>query len=190
MSRFLTIPVWLFLIFFPALFPLQAEGLQTISGPEVRLVNNEIYVSFTFQPEEKAVQEIQDGMDKEFRLYADLFRVWKNWPNEFVLGKFFVRTLKSDPIKKEYLMSSFDGQTITEKRFRSFESMMSGALAVKDLRLTSTRELEPGQYFVRITVESKIRTLPPLIGHILIFVQDSEFKIKKDSGIIMIEAPR
>lgn len=189
MVRFLTIPALLTLALFLALFPIQAEG-HSITGPDVRLANNDIYISFSFVPDEKLVQEIRDGMDKEFRLYADLFRVWKNWSDEFVLGKFFARTLKSDPIKKEYLVSSFDGQTIIEKRFRSFESMLAGALVVKDLKLTNTRELEPGKYFVRITVESKTSKLPPLIGHFLIFVQDNEFKIKKDSGIVLIEGSR
>lgn len=189
MIRFLTIPIFLSLVLFLALSPVQAEG-HIISGPDVKLVNNDIYVSFSFVPEEKTVQEIRDGMDKELRLYADLFRVWRSWSDEFVLGKFFVRTLKSDPIKREYVMSSFDGQTIIEKRFRSFESMLAGTLVVKDLKLTNTRELEPGQYFVRITVESKTTKLPPLIGHILIFVQDNEFKIKKDSGIVLIEGTR
>lgn len=189
MIRFLTIPAWLFLALFLALFPVRAEG-HSISGPEVRRVNNDLFISFSFVPDDKTVQEIRDGMDKELRLYADLFRVWRSWSDEFVLGKYFIRSLKSDPIKKEYLMSSFDGQTIIEKRFRSFESMMAGALVVKDLKLTNTRELEPGQYFVRITVESKTRKLPPLIGHILIFVQDNEFKVRKDSATIMIEGPR
>ncbi|MBA4374249.1 MAG: hypothetical protein C0402_15470 [Thermodesulfovibrio sp.] len=189
MLRFFAAPALLFLFLFWTL-PVPAEGAHSIAGPDVRLVNNDIYISFTFVPDEKTVQEIRDGMDKEFRLHADLFRVWKSWSDEFVLGKFFVRKLKSDPIKKEYLLNSFDGQTIIEKRFRSFESMLTGALVVKDLKLTNTRELEPGQYFVRITVESKTSKLPPLIGHLLIFVQDNEFKIKKDSGIVLIEGSR
>lgn len=186
MSRIFAITVLVFLALSCTLFPVRAEG-HSISGPEVRLANNDIYVSFSFSPDDKTVQEVRDGLDKDLRLHADLFRVWKNWSDEFVLGKFYSRTLKSDPIKKEYVMSSFDGQTLVEKRFRSFESMMNSALAVKDLKLTNTRELEPGEYFVRVTVESKTRKLPPFIGHILIFVQDNEFKVRKDSPVIHIE---
>jgi len=189
MSRIFAVPVLLFLALSCAFFPIRAEG-HSISGPDVRLVNNDIYVSFSFSPDDKIIQEIREGLDKDLRLHADLFRVWKNWSDEFVLGKFYTRTLKSDPIKKEHIMSSFDGQTIVEKRFRSFESMISSALAVKDLKLTNTKELPPGEYFVRITVESKTRKLPPFIGHILIFVQDNEFKVKKDSPIILIEGNR
>jgi len=176
-------------IIFLVLIPPQVEG-HTVTGPDVRLVNNELLVSFSLVLDDKAVQELQGGMDKEFRLYADLFRVWRNWSDEFVLGKYFTRTLKSDPIKKEYVARSFDGQTIIEKRFRSFESMIGSALVVKDLKLTNTKELEPGQYFVRVTVESKLSKLPAFIGHLLIFVQDNEFRIRKDSGVLQLEGGR
>jgi hypothetical protein len=79
---------------------------------------------------------------------------------------------------------------IIERRFRSFDSMLAWTLSVADLRLTNTRELEPGQYFVRITAESKIRKLPPVIGQFIIFLSENEFKIRKDSGLIVIEGSR
>jgi hypothetical protein len=52
------------------------------------------------------------------------------------------------------------------------------------------RELEPGQYFVRVTVESKIRKLPPVIGYLFIFVSENEFKIVRDSALFPIEGAR
>jgi len=52
------------------------------------------------------------------------------------------------------------------------------------------REIEPGQYFVRVTIESKIRKLPPVIGYLLIFLSENEFKIVKDSGFFAIEGAR
>jgi hypothetical protein len=107
-----------------------------------------------------------------------------------VLGKVFARTLKSDPIKGEYVATSLNVNVLTERRFRSFDSMLNWTLSVKDLKLANTREIEPGQYFVRITAESKIRKLPPVIGYFIIFVSENEFKIRKDSGIFAIEGNR
>ncbi len=185
MSRFLTASALILLV----CMPFTAEG-QTISGPDARIVSGDIYASFSLSLEEKMLQDIRNGMDKEIRLYIDLFRVWKGWPDEFIVGKSFVRTLKSDPIKKEYIASSNDGNTITEKRFRSFESMIAWTLSVRDLKLTSTRELEPSHYFVRITAESRIRKLPPVLGHFLIFVNENEFRIRKDSGFLFIDGGR
>ena len=182
MSRLLIL-IFLFIII---LLPVASEA-QVISGPEVKLINNEVYVSFALTLEDKGVQEIRLGIDKELKFYIDLFKVWKVWPDEFVLGKFYSRTLKSDPIKKEHVATSFDGSVIIEKRFRSFESMLEWTMSVKDLKLTNTRELEPGQYFVKITVESKIRKLPPVIGYLFIFISENEFKITKDSAPLFIE---
>ena len=169
--------------------PAISEG-QVIAGPEVRLVSNDIHVSFTLNLGDKSLEELKQGIDKELKIYIDLFRVWKVWPDEFVLGKTYTRTLKADPIKKEYVSTSLDGNTLIERRFKSFESMITWALSVKDMKLTNTREIEAGQYFVRITIESKVRKLPPVIGYLFLFVSENEFKVVKDSGFFAIEGAR
>ncbi len=125
-------------------------------------------------------------MTKEFRFYADLFRVWKMWPDEFVLDRFFIKTLKSDPVKKEYLATSSDGSTLIQKRFKSLESMIQWALRINALKLANMKDLEPGVYFVRVTVESKIRKLPPVVGYFMIFLPENEFKITKDSSLFPV----
>jgi hypothetical protein len=153
-----------------------------ITGPEVKLQDNEIYVTTALSLDENHIQELRNGIAKEFRFYIDIFRLWKMWPDEFVLGKLFVRTLKCDPVKTEYIATSSDGSTLIEKRFKSFESMVRWAVSINNLKLVNTRELEPGVYFVRVTVESKIRKLPPVIGYFMIFLSENEFKIKKDSS--------
>ena len=171
------------------IFPVLSEA-QVITGPEVKLVNNDIYVSFALNLEDKNLQEIKRGIDKELKVNVDLFRIWKVWPDEFVLGKLNIRTLKADPVKKEYVSTSLDGNTLIEKRFKSFESMISWALSVRDMKLTNIREIDPGQYFVRVTIESKIRKLPPVIGYLFIFLSENEFRLVKNSGVFVIEGAR
>jgi hypothetical protein len=68
--------------------------------------------------------------------------------------------------------------------------MISWALSVRDMKLANIREIEPGEYFVRVTIESKIRKLPPVIGYLFIFLSENEFKIVKDSGVFVIEGAR
>jgi hypothetical protein len=152
-----------------------------INGPEIKLQNNEIHVTTVLSLDEKYIQELRKGIEKEFRFYIDIFRIWQLWPDEFVFGKSFIRTLKCDPVKTEYIAISNDGSKIIEKRFKSFESMVNWAVSIEDLKLIKTQELEPGTYYVRVTVESKIRKLPPVIGYFLIFLPENEFKIKKNS---------
>lgn len=182
----------LYIIFFlliTLIFPVMSEA-QVITGPEVKIVNNDIYVSFSLNLEDKNLQEIKRGIDKDLKLNVDLFRIWKIWPDEFVLGKMNIRTLKSDPVKEEYVSRITEGNTLIEKRFKSFESMISWALSVKDMKLANIREMDPGKYFVRVSIESRIRKLPPVIGYFLIFLSENEFKAVKDSGIFVIEGVR
>lgn len=161
---------------------------QEISGPDIKINNNDIYVTFSLNLDPQQIREIKEGIDKDLKLYIDLFRIWKVWPDEFVTGKFLSRTIKSDPIKSEYVATSFNGSVLIEKRFRSFDSMIRWAVTVKDLKLSNSSELEPGKYFVRITAESKIRKLPPVIGYFFIFLSENEFKIRKDSALFSIES--
>ena len=185
MPRLYAIIFFLITLVSPAL----SQG-QVIIGPEVKILNNDIYVSFSLHLADKSLQEIKSGIDKELKLYIDLFRIWKVWPDEFVLGMMNIQALKADPIKKEYVATSFDGSTLVEKRFKSFESMISGTLSVRDMKLTNIREIDPGQYFVRVTAESKIRKLPPVIGYLFIFLSENEFKVIRDSGVFTIEGVR
>ena len=185
MSRIFSIVILIIALLYPP-----ASESQTLSGPEVKLVNNDLFVSFSLGLEDKSLNAIRGGVEKEFNFYIDLFRIWKIWPDEFVLGKVYVKTLKVDPIKKEYVGTSSDGSVIIERRFKSFESMMDWTLLFKDLKLINSRELEPAQYFVWITAESKIRKLPPVIGYLFIFVSENEFRIMKDSTVFTIESSR
>ncbi len=185
MSRIFSILLLVFAVFCPS-----ASESQMVAGPEVKLVNNDLFVSFSLSLPDKSLEAIRGGVDKELKFYIDLFRIWKIWPDEFVLGKTYVKTLKVDPIKKEYVATSSDGSLLREKRFKSFESMMEWVVAFNDLKLTNIKELETGQYFVKITIESKIRKLPPVIGYLFIFVSENEFKIVKDSTVFTIDTSR
>jgi hypothetical protein len=169
--------------------PLVSES-QNLSGPEVRFAGSDLFVTFSLALEEKSVEAIRNGVDKEFKFYIDLFRIWKIWPDEFVLGKAYVRTVKVDPVKKEFVATSSDGSVLIERRFKSFESMLAWVVSFRDLKLANVRELDSGQYFVRITVESKIRKLPPVIGYLFIFVSENEFRAVKDSGLFPIQGAR
>jgi len=175
------------ILFLSLFLPAAAFG-QTISGPEVKLNGGEVYATFALDLEAKYVGEIRDGIEKELKFYIDLFRVWKVWPDEFVTGKLYVRTLRADPIKSEFVATSLNGNVLIERRFRSFESMLKWTLSFKDVKLGNTRELGPGQYFVKVTVESKVRKLPPVIGYFIIFLSENDFKVSKDSTVFTVDS--
>jgi len=169
------------------LSPLTASGSEiAISGPEARVVNSEIVVTTGLVLDSKNLDDLKNGISKEITFYVDLFRVWRVWPDEFIAGKKLVKTLWCDPIKKEYIATSFDGATLIEKRFKTFESMLNWTLGLKDLKLINVRELQPSEYFVKVTVISRLRKLPPVIGYLLFFVPERDFKVLKDSAVLTI----
>lgn len=175
MTRIISL-LTLFLLAFSTI----AYGAEII-GPEVRLVNGEIVVTTGLSLDEKSLNDLRNGISKEITFYIDLFRFWNAWPDEFIAGKKIVRTFRCDPIKKEYMATSFDGATLIEKRFKGFDSMLNWTLNIRDLKLIHEKELQHSGYFVRVTAESRIRKIPPVIGYLLFFVEEKEFKVTKDS---------
>jgi hypothetical protein len=185
-QRLLPISAFHFLLLIFLLLSYTPADCMEITGPEVKVQDNDIYVTTSLSLEENYLREISNGIKKEFRFYIDIFKVWKIWPDEFVLSKSFSRTMKSDPVKMEYYATSSDGSTSIQKRFKSFESMARWALSINNLKVANMRDLDPGVYFVRVTVESKVRKLPPVLGYFMIFLPENEFKITKDSQYISI----
>lgn len=170
-------------LFFLFLRPTGVSGADIV-GPDARVANSEIVVSTGLSLDDKSLTDLKNGISKEITFFIDLFRVWKTWPNEFIAGKKIVKTLRSDPIKKEHVATSLDGSTLIEKRFKSFDSMINWALNITDLKLTNVRELQQSDYFVRVTVESRLRKLPPVIGYLLFFIPENDFKAQKDSPVL------
>lgn len=152
-----------------------------ISVVNTKINNNDIYVTTSVKPDVKFIEDMNNGLSKELIFYIDLFRTWSIWPDEFVTGKKLIKILKSNPIKREFVAANIDGNTHIEKRFKDLESMLEWTMNIIDLKVTNIKELDPGDYFVRVTVDSRIRKLPPVIGYFLFFVPEKEFSISKDS---------
>jgi hypothetical protein len=172
--------IFYLILFVLLILPSLSTGSEII-GPETKIVNNEIHVSTGLILDKQQIQDLENGITKEITFYIDLFRTWKMWPDEFILGKIIVKTLSADPVKKEYVATSLDGTIMIEKRFSDLDSLLKWSLNVNDLQLTNIKELVPDEYFVKITVKSRLRKLPPVIRYLFLFVPEMEFKKTKDS---------
>lgn len=164
----------------------EAAHSYQINHVTVIINNNELYVTTSINPEAKFTENISEGISKELTFFIDLFRVWKIWPDEFVRGKTITRILKSDPIKREYYALNIEGNITVEKRFKDIDSMISWAFNIADYKLTALKDIERGKYFVKVTIESNTKKLPPLIGYFLFFISEKEFNISKNSHIFKI----
>lgn len=158
-----------------------------IAYVDVKLTSNDLYVTTAIKPDSKLLDDLDNGIYKEFLIFIDLFRVWKIWPDEFITGRKITRLLKTDPIKRQYAVTSIDGNLQIEKRFRDLGAMTSYAFNIIDMKLANTKELEAGAYFVKVTVESIRKKLPPVIGYLLFFVPTREFKISADSNTFQLQ---
>lgn len=157
------------------------SSAQELQRVDASVLEQSIVVNASFKLKDTEVQGIKDGISKELTFYIDLFRVWRGWPDEFVIGKTFTRTLRCDQIKKEYVSTSFDGITLIDKRFQNCDSLILWATSMNSLRLINTSELQQDKYFVKVAVESRIRRLPPVIGQLFFFVKEKEFSVSLDS---------
>ncbi|MBI5025947.1 MAG: DUF4390 domain-containing protein [Nitrospirae bacterium] len=169
--------------------PIKAQG-SDISGPDVKIQGNEIIVSTVYHEKPAMETEIKSGVEKELIFSVELFRVWSFWPNEFVKGKNFQKIIQYNNLKEKYWASSFDGTYLREKTFKDYSTMKNWVFTVNDVKLANIKELEPGKYFVRVTIESRLRKLPPLIGYLLFFIRETEFKVSQDSPSFNIQENR
>jgi hypothetical protein len=157
-----------------------------IAAISVKQVNSEIFVTTALQPDQKFIEDLNNGLSKEIVFYIDLFRHWKLWPDEFVLGQKIVRILQIDAIKRECIGTNLEGNVKTLKRFKDLDSMIAWAANIADLKLTNVKVLEPDDYYVKVTVESNLKKLPAVVGYLLFFVPSKEFSISKDSSAFKI----
>jgi hypothetical protein len=164
--------------------PLEAAEIKDLRA-EVR--EKKIMVSASLSLDKNQVDAIMDGGSKEITFYFDLFRGWRVWPDEFILGKTFTQTLRCDHVKKEYIAQSLSGFKLREKRFTNCRSLIEWALHIPEFQLTNTSELDPAPYKVKATVESRLRRLPPFINLLFFFVKETEFEVSKDSIYFQIE---
>ncbi len=155
-----------------------------IEKPIIALKGNNVNIDIRLTLDEAQIGMISDGIQMELIFYINLFKKWDIWPDEFIKGEEITRIIKADTVKGEFTATSQRGLTIIEKRFKSFDSMLVWALNIKGLTFTidNNDSMDSDSYFVRVTVESHKRKLPKIFGYVLFFINDKEFKIKKESS--------
>lgn len=159
-----------------------------LSDVNVSIQNNSVYVSAVIKPEQRFFDALNQGVSKEVMFYVDLFREWKIWPDEFVTGIKIKRTLKTNPIKREYVATSQQGNVITEKRFRDLESMTEWALSINNLTLLDNlSDYDAGNYYVKVSAESRLKNISPALGFFLFFIPQREFFVSKESDVFQVK---
>jgi len=160
-----------------------------ILGPEIKMQDNDIIVNTGLANTRDLETIINSGIEKEIVFTIELFRVWSFWPDEFIMSKKIRKIIKYDNLRGQYLASSYDGVSLqTEKKFTDLNALMKDWLfTVNKVNIANIKELESGNYYIRVVVESKSRELPPLIGFLMLFVPETEMSLARKSQVFKIE---
>jgi hypothetical protein len=167
-----------------------ASESAELKGPNVVLKADSIRVSTGVVLDPDHIDEIRKGVQWELILYIDLFRAWKYWADEFILGRSFTQTLHCDPVKEEYAATSLSRNRLVEKRFSNCDRLLDWALNIPEFRLAGMDALEPSEYFIKVTAESQLRRLPPFIDLLFFFVKQTEFSVTENSSQFPVRGGR
>lgn len=164
---------------------LHASEISTLT---IKQVDNEIVVSTAIKLDQNIVDEATSGLSKEFIFKIELYRYVKFlFPNEFITSKTIVRSLKSNPIKREYVGTGTDSGVKTVQRFKDIDSMLAWAVNLPELKMIGTKGLSEGNYFITVTAESRVHSLPAVVGYILFFLPTKEFSVNRESELFKIQ---
>ncbi len=166
-------------------FPVTAFSAE-ISGPTVRIEDNDIFVDTGLSYLGELESTILSGLEKEFIFTIELFRVWNFWPDEFVVSRKVQRAVKYDRLREQFFTSTNDGTTKAYDKFKDFLVMKKWVFKIEDINIANVRELDPGRYYLRVVVESKSRELPQVIGLLMFFIPEVEMSLAKESQTFRI----
>jgi len=155
-----------------------------ILNPEVMIQDNSIIVNTGLTDTKEIEPTIKSGIEKEIIFTIELFKVWKFWPDEFVVSKKILRTIKYDNLRERYFAMSYDGTAELEKDFKNFNSMKTWVFKVNNINLVNIKELEPGAYYVRVIAESRSREISPVMGFLMLFIPEIEMSLARESQVM------
>ena len=155
-----------------------------------RQTGRDIILNAYLQLDEKMIDELNSGLSKEIVFNIELFRYRKIWRNEFIAGKSLTRLLQSNPIKREYVGTNIDEKEKTVRRFKDINSMIAWGVRVEELVLRDLEFEEDSDYFIRVSAEARMHTLPAVVGYILFFLPTREFSVSEESELFKYRPPR
>jgi hypothetical protein len=158
-----------------------------IIGPDMKIIDSNIIVSLSIDNITELEATINSGIGKEIAFTVELLRVWKFWPDEFVVSKKIEKVVKYDNLRELYQVSSYDGIKRTVKSFENYNAVKSWLFSASGINLANIKELEPSKYYVRVVVESKSMEQLPLLGLLMHFIPEVEMSLAKESQPFIIE---
>lgn len=173
------------------IFPPRAGAASPkIIGPGMEVVSNDIILSSGITNVKEIETLIKSGVSKEIVFTIELLRSMRFWPDKFVVSKKITRVIRYDNLREQYWISSSEGSDLVEKSYRVYDSIKSWIFSVSNINLANMKELDPGQYYIRVIIETRSREHPPLIGFLMHLIPEVEMRLVKESEPFMVRGER
>jgi len=164
-----------------------ASDITTIS---FRQANRDIIVNAFLQFDEKIIDDLNAGLPKEIIFSVELIKSRRLFSNELVKGAVIVKSLQSNPIKREYIGTEILRGEKKARRFRDLNSMITWGGSVQELKLSDIDIDEEGEYFIKVSAESRMLALPAVVDFLLFFVPTKEFNVSKETYLFRLNPQR
>jgi len=163
------------------LFP----SLSTAATPKILgnldFIKNNIIVNLSVAGAAELESAIKSGIKKEINFTVELIRQWRFWPDEFVVSKKIRKIVNYDNLREQYWASSFDGVIFMERQFENYQMMRDWIFTVNAVNIANVKELDQGDYYIRIVVESKTINPVPVMGLLIHLIPEVEMSLAKES---------
>jgi hypothetical protein len=173
------------LLFIP--LPGDPSDITTIN---FRQSGRDVIVNTSLQFDQKIIDDLNAGLPKEISFTVEIVRSRKLWPNEQMKGRAIVRSLRSNPIKREYIGTSVEDGEKTVRRFRDVTSMITWGSSLQELKLSDIEIDEHAEYFIRVSAESRMLALPSVVDYLLFFIPTKEFNVSKETYLFRLSPPQ
>ncbi len=121
--------------------------------------------------QKKTVEDIHNGIPKNFYYYFVLHKKEKRWFDEELLSKTIRYTVKYDTLKKHYTVTRTDDQNTTETTVSEFEAMKEMVTRIKHQKLTTLEGLNKTDHLY-VSVKSQMQAVkrPFYVDYFLFFI--------------------
>jgi hypothetical protein len=168
---------WISFLLLLSLFVVPADlfaaGSERMKNVVTEIKNQEIVVTAELVDgfSREILNDIHDGIPKDFYYYLLLKRKQKNWFDEEILAKTIRYTVKYDTLKKKYSIVQRDGERVVESTVDDVETMKRLVSKIDRVKLAPTRFLKSrNRYYVSVKSQMKAAKLPFYVDYFLFFI--------------------
>lgn len=173
LSRFFSPFLLALFLFFLFSLPTKTLAAPRIQDVVVDIRDGSLFVSAKLGDgfQKKTVEDIHNGIPKDFYYYLVLHRKEKRWFDEELLSKTILFQVKYDTLKKTYKITQTSDHKSTETIVSEFKAMKDLVTQIKDLKLAPLQSLNRSDHlYVSLKSQMQGTKRPFFLDYFLFFI--------------------